>query len=544
MARELEALKNQRGDEGVLKSTPSSMTDEPFRSPEQPSNISFRPVFDESGLDLENFQLGAFVIDKSMVVDSFKLFASLFYPHFPIFESSVTIGSIHQASPFLFWTIIAIVMSHATRSIHDDLWSLMKEPYVATLKSEILKAPIPLDTIQAISYLIMWPLPSIRQIQDPTWLYCGVAVNAALYMGIHSPKPARSLRGIGVKPGSMQARSNTWLGCFLSSASLSIFLGLSPLIDSTTDLNTIEKFVREPSVQREFAYQVMVHHTLAKFTNILANDTNGPINHSLVELIDGELDALQTRFPTDWTPRTEFNVLVAKLQLYTMTIVRTQSDPASHDVLLKLGFSAALRIVYLSKESLPYVSDEHNDLNPAWLQRSLPKNYFRSLILAAIFLLRYFALNSRATAQERELARNHVIIVHAYFKEGATNDTRDERLRAAALLEHLGQQQAVDIENAKLRIDNRLGASLLFDAISESAELRNKSGEARETIPDIVSHPQKNSFDTATNGIQLSVGLENKMVEEYEPLDFSLPQDIWGDSLWDMFDFGIAPSQQ
>ncbi|ORX90664.1 hypothetical protein BCR34DRAFT_501846 [Clohesyomyces aquaticus] len=403
------------------------------------------------------------------------------------------------------------------------MWERVREPYVSKFKSDIFRAPIPLRTIQALLFQLVWPLPIQRQIEDPTWLYCGVAMNAALYMGIHSAKPARSLRGLGVQPG-------------------------------TPDLNAIEKFIRECPVSREFLYKIMVHHTLAKFTNILADETTGGVNHSLVEVIDGELDALQTRFPIDWTPRAEFTVLVAKLQLYTMTVIRPQGDPSSRDVLLRLGFAAALRVVYLTKEGLCFNSSESLDINPSMLQRSLPKTYFRGLILAAIFLLRYFALNKRATPQEQEMARNHVAIVHAYLKEGASTRVRDEKARAAALLENLVKQQPVDLENMKLRVDNRLGASLVIDAVSLSAELRGESGEAfRDILPSTCIHEQEiihnHTYHEAppVHAVHDPLDLGYNSMENMEnlaplPLDFNLPNDIWGDSLWGMFDLGNFPS--
>jgi hypothetical protein len=144
-------------------------------------------------------------------------FSTLYYPHFPVLETPTTIACMYQDSYLLFWTIISIVLSRPTRLEFYDMWDRMNGPFVSRFKSELFKAPVPLRTIQAILLQLVWPLPIERQIEDPTWLYCGVAINAALYMGIHSAKPARSLRGIGVQPGSMRARALAWLGCFLSS---------------------------------------------------------------------------------------------------------------------------------------------------------------------------------------------------------------------------------------------------------------------------------------------------------------------------------------
>lgn len=102
---------------------------------------------------------------------------------------------------------------------HADVFRRLKEPYMTRLRSDILRAPLPLHTIQGLLYLIMYPLPVERQPEDASWLYSGIAINAAQYMGLHHSKPLQSLRPIGVHPGSPQARASTWLGCFLLNTS-------------------------------------------------------------------------------------------------------------------------------------------------------------------------------------------------------------------------------------------------------------------------------------------------------------------------------------
>lgn len=267
-------------------------------------------------------------------------------------------------------------------------------------------------------------------------------------------------------------------------------VGVSPSINSTTDLATIEQFVRTYPIPPEFAYQIMVQHTLAKFTTVVLENSQEVVSHSLVKLIDTELDGLKTRFPTPWTPRVEMAVLIAKIHLYTMTIIRIQLDLTSREILMKNGFSVALRIVYLSDQGLGYRPPEYSDLPPEVLQRAIPKNYFRALVLATVFLLRFFVLNIHATPEEQEVARNHVAMAQRYLKAGALG-TSDERARGAYLLEMLSRQQPIDVDNTKLRIDDRMGASLVYDAITAGHELRNEPAEVDEDGAD-TSGPNQN----------------------------------------------------
>jgi hypothetical protein len=112
---------------------------------------------------------------------------------------------------------VAITTRRPVIPSHEAVAESLREPFLRFFRSEILNAPLPLQTIQAITYVTMFPFPLRLQTKDPSWLYSGLAVNAAMYMGLHRAKQAPSLQSIGVHAGSPRARAHTWLGCFLSS---------------------------------------------------------------------------------------------------------------------------------------------------------------------------------------------------------------------------------------------------------------------------------------------------------------------------------------
>jgi hypothetical protein len=291
--------------------------------------------------------------------------------------------------------------------------------------------------------------------------------------------------------------------------------------------------VRTSPLPSEFAYQVMVHHTLAKFFNTIVENSEENVSHALIGIIDAELDSLKTRFPTPWTSRVEMAYLTAKLLLYTTVILRLQSDRASREILMRNGLTIAVRIAYLTDQGLAYQSAEFPNLRFEDLRNTLPKNYYRILILSTAFLIRFFVLNIHATPEEQELARNHVALAQRYLKLGCDNPL-DERVRGATLFDVLCQQQPIDLEKSKLKVDDRMAASLLYDAISTGQALRNMPIEVEESSPNpnseariASSHPSFEQ-DTAID------------MDEFGVMDFSLPEDLWGDSIWGMFD-PIAP---
>lgn len=112
---------------------------------------------------------------------------------------------------------MAITTQRPVLPRHKPVSEALREPFLCFFKNEILEAPLPLQTIQAIAYLTTFPYPIRVQNKDPSWLYSGIAVNGAMYMGLHRARQAPSLQSIGVHAGSPRARAHTWLGCFLSS---------------------------------------------------------------------------------------------------------------------------------------------------------------------------------------------------------------------------------------------------------------------------------------------------------------------------------------
>lgn len=286
----------------------------------------------------------------------------------------------------------------------------------------------------------------------------------------------------------------------------------------------------------------MVHHTLAKFFNMVEENSQEIMSQSLIGIIEAELDSLKTRYPTPWTSRVEMTYLTAKLLLYTTVIIRLQSDRASREMLMRNGLAVAVRIAYLTDQGLAFQSTEFPDLPFEGLRNTLPKNYYRILVLSTAFLIRFFVLNSRAMPEEQELARNHVALAQRYLKL-ACNDPLDERVRGAILFDVLCRQKPIDLEMSKLKVDDRMAASLFYDAITTGHELRNMPIEVEESPPkpspksDGELSVKQQEPEPVAEMDQLGGSMD---MASFAPLDFSLPQDLWGDSVWGMFD-PIAP---
>lgn len=71
-------------------------------------------------------------------------------------------------------------------------------------------------TIQALLLLCLWPFPVQSQLDDPSWEYCGMAVAAALKMGLED-RPVSWGQTVRPSPDEHIPRLKAWLGCFVVS---------------------------------------------------------------------------------------------------------------------------------------------------------------------------------------------------------------------------------------------------------------------------------------------------------------------------------------
>ncbi|KAI8960263.1 hypothetical protein F5Y11DRAFT_358644 [Daldinia sp. FL1419] len=549
MSRELRELRDQRISEARAGSTTSPDPDT-TRSQDSSVNASQPSVAilldDFELMGLESFDLGGVIISNQTVVEIFKYFTTYFHPHLPIL-GPISLKTIYHSHPFLFWTIIIVVVLRLPLVSDETLFDRLHEPYIRMLREEALRAPMPLSKIQALLIVCMWPLPVPHQRDDPSWLYCGIAVNAALYMSLHKSSPRSgitpSLHSVGPVGGSARERTNTWLGCFYVSTSISMHLGLPPMINTPSDLAAIRATLSENTLPREFALQLRVLLTLAGFTNVLVHNSNdGVIDSSVIQLLDGELDTLKITFPDGWTSMTDFGVLVVKMHVYTLVITRARSGTGAKEILLKLGLATALRIIHLANSRFHERLGENQTLTTAQREKTLPKDYYRGLAFATIFLLRYFSLNNNANAEEQQLAANHVIMAHTMFKTLASRH-KDEYDRAASLFETLCKQAPASTDASRPSLPDRMGVSIVLDAIDTARELRGFP--MNPPVPEIAvtaeAIPGENNISHAD---VFATHSPNAQVEEPWSSDLVFANMFWGDPSWDIFNVPASDTSQ
>ncbi|KAF7554699.1 hypothetical protein G7Z17_g2701 [Cylindrodendrum hubeiense] len=217
-----------------------------------------------------------------------------------------------------------------------------------------------------------------------------------------------------------------------------------------------------------------------------------------MRLVNTELDVLKSGFPENESGvlKVEFSILVTKLHFYALLI--TKSPPASppRDIMLQTGLAAALRIIRIS--TIPTASSSrlgNLGLPSVQRERSLPKNYYRGLAFATIFLITFFHLNSAASREEQESAASHISLAQGVFKT-CSIDPLDEYARTSRLFEILARLPPGSSDPTKLRFTHRMGVSVLLHALRLADEVRGRPTEVPqgpkldEPIPTYQSQPQ------------------------------------------------------
>ncbi|EXJ94343.1 hypothetical protein A1O1_02737 [Capronia coronata CBS 617.96] len=438
-----------------------------------------------------SFQLGPVQVSAASVQRLFTLFSRHHYRHLPILDTRKTYVELYSRIPFLFWTIIVVTCRYhpIDAHLHDSL----VQPYHQFLGKVLCKAPLSLHAIQALLLLCLWPFPVMTQLYDPSLGYSAMAVSAAkdlrLYKSSLSPHSNAASE-------EEQIRMKTWLACFQVNTSLSTFRGISSLLHSPSELADIGRALATGSLPTEFAAQVEIQRQISSHINILPIDQSVSANLSAVQTFEEDLGSLERQFHPLNNPEINFMVLRAKLNLYTQTLVslhRRRREEASSrattgstfnqnqyypaEILQVKIFETAGRMIALFHDILDKTPPLTNVQATTRPRSCYPKYYLHGLIFASFTLVRLFAFGTH------EL---HHLFEHTLKRayEAFMRDSRhplDEPARAAQLVEVVSRM-TTDVE---MTVEDRAGASVVYDAIRRAGELRARRSLVEEPIPEV-----------------------------------------------------------
>ena len=222
--------------------------------------------------------------------------------------------------------------------------------------------------------------------------------------------------------------------------------------------------------------------------------------HSLVTVFEQDLDRTRAACVDVPSEEVDIEVLGAKIYLYGLTFVNNQANDSGVPTselpwlmkrdTLQRGFAAAIRLLHSARHiRLPGAatanpSDGHHS-TPEYLYQLgfFPKHFFYTLFFANVFLLWFLSVDQQASPSDKELARNYVAASHRLF---ASYKNNGELIRSARLMELLGRMPSVagrtvtggPAASPTLRVNSRLGASFMYDAIYNASFYRQAMAQS------------------------------------------------------------------
>ncbi|OQV08211.1 Fungal specific transcription factor domain-containing protein [Cladophialophora immunda] len=405
-----------------------------------------------------------------------NFFANYYYEHLPMLDRLNSVSELHESNPLLFWSIVRTSSYRNAR--YTDIFT-NSAPSFQELLSTALSNPIcDFRTVQALIILCYWPNSGERQSQDLSWQFCGVALNAAMQMGMDQPSHERVNAGFGGRSNihqmSRYARQMTWLALFCISTSLATWLGVTPHISSAMQLQYVVQMARDPEVPRTFRAQVEIQRQVVLYSTSLAGVGDFGTGSTLFNLFNNELDTVATTYKDSWTTRLEIQLLGAKLYLFSLCHIhahqRKRRKPPFEDAdglhsdkaLLHRGLPSAVSLIYnMSKLQKEYPAEPETPDDVSSVIH-YPKYYFRSTMFAIAFLVKFLSANPTAAQEDRELAISHVVFGQRFFS--SFPGCRDFS-RAAEVVEIMAKGLKIESDNREDSISSRHGASILYDLV-------------------------------------------------------------------------------
>ena len=140
-------------------------------------------------------------------------FFTFYYPFLPLLEPDKSPDYYYEASPLLFWTIIAV----AARRYHVDatLLNALAAPMSRLLWATISDVPQSYHVVKALCILCTWPLPISSTSTDPTFMLSGLMMQIAMQIGLHRPSHAQDFTKFRVelREEELKDRVKTWAAC-------------------------------------------------------------------------------------------------------------------------------------------------------------------------------------------------------------------------------------------------------------------------------------------------------------------------------------------
>ncbi|OQU98991.1 hypothetical protein CLAIMM_04698 isoform 1 [Cladophialophora immunda] len=399
------------------------------------------------------------LVDAQDIDECFELFFEKNLPYLPIFDQKLQPNDCYGASPFLFWTILAI---GSRRYSKDPTLILLLAPKVLELaKAAIFSLERVLPTIQALVLLCTWQMPIDTLQKDVTPQLAGAMIQLATNVGLHVYGSVQDFTRVPLKYDSQQRsfRTRLWSMCLYTCQRVNNSRGLPPLV--LTDTYSHEGYKENPlaTLSPTVRFQRKLNHMLSEGIVQIDRDALSKRpderNMMLGPTIDGclsKLAALSTECPTK---QDQLMLRIAELQVSACHLI-APSSAIGQSHLVKMYTDACAVIELASELDREQGMAEYGSTN-------VNMNWN----LAAFIILRVGKSHVREALDLKRGQKCYFSAINLNKRQSVRSD--DISARATMILSQLWTSKVVikqpdgTPDSLWLRCRNRLGVSVTFD---------------------------------------------------------------------------------
>ncbi|KAF2105738.1 hypothetical protein BDV96DRAFT_356667 [Lophiotrema nucula] len=484
------------------------------------------------------FSLGNLSISSDAAIELLEYFGRHYWMHAPFVEPVNSPSRLAAESPLLFWTLILI--ASRKHSNHGYLYARDVFPLQELFAPLASKAIRSVEDIHALLCLCLWPIPQRRELDDPSWDYVGLAVNACVRMRLHT---AHSQLQPSVGPADQQAavahvsprsRCMTWLACFCISTQVANFLGFMPPLSSQYYLKSVRRAAEDLAFQGtpDYCAKIAVYEVMCNY-NVSLEDVEEPAAKlTLSQTFDRALTTIRASYDAHWTTELDVTFQFARLNLYATVAVAQHTHDNQVGSIHRIIQQEAM--IYRGLEAASSLIVSMQSIRAGLLQD--PKHYFANLFFAAVFL--YRMIIDDPTIDQEHKSRAMQLITDAQNTYLSLSEY-PEALRVARLIDRilcLAPQQPSGRTMAGYVIDDRLGASMLWDTLSRIAP---RLQTMLENGASLQSGTPNNPMTTLQSPLPEMTSLDASFPAEAAFLALPMAQDLCD---LDPVDFSTFPS--
>ncbi|TVY81957.1 Transcriptional regulatory protein SEF1 [Lachnellula suecica] len=473
--------------------TPSVQHDStPGPSPSAQSllDIEESTFYRYTNLPDSSFILDHVSMDHEHVMQLFAHFEAYYYRHCPILDTSVSIAVLYQTSPILFWTIV-ILSSRWHPTLYYNYNNLL-DSYRILLGRTLVEHIFYLESIQALTTLCFWPLSVRRQVEDPSWNYCGLITHAARKMGIDKVQTNSPDRTSKIK-------RKTWIAIVQANCTHAWTSGMTV---PSEILNSLQSPPPGPctAFENQFFTKTGIWRRFAECSLMVMSfrqDMDSSL--SFVQSLCADLEHLRDGQEESWTLETDVIVAGAQLCIYALQLDQGRKRSETYEAqnsfygqdkmtfrrnVINMAYMTAAKFIHRLAEMVSNgvtitCSGDQASIVP---QRYLPKYFFGLLLLSMAFIFRTKMLHAsdpKALPSKPEL---HITQVYQILTSWS-REPLDEHGRAARVMRILLRadiEGQVNINEANP--EGRPGVAFLDEVIKVAKDLRER-GAIETDVP-------------------------------------------------------------